>query len=159
MGTALRIVGLALVGTLAVGLAGLGGAGLFISNPFQCKTTDRSQPALLMSIETEAASRGEHQDDADRHVQCARYQGEFPRRRHHGLGEASTSRSGASRDPRCGRVGWPVAGCLLAPKGASSPAVQTKHREMCPRDWDAPRRRPRMAERDVRGLRAESLGM
>ncbi|HRY11503.1 MAG TPA: DUF4230 domain-containing protein [Candidatus Nanopelagicales bacterium] len=52
MRTALRIVGLALVGTLVVGLAGLGGAGLFgISNPFQSKTTDRSQPALLMSIQ------------------------------------------------------------------------------------------------------------
>ncbi len=52
MRTALRIVALALVGTLVVGLAGLGGAGLFgISNPFQSKTTDRSQPALLMSIQ------------------------------------------------------------------------------------------------------------
>ena len=52
MRTALRIVALAVAGTLVVGLAGLGGAGLFgIGNPFQSKTTDRSQPALLMSIQ------------------------------------------------------------------------------------------------------------
>jgi len=51
MRIALRIASLLIAGTV-VFVAGLGAAGMFgITNPFQSRTTDRSQPALLTSIQ------------------------------------------------------------------------------------------------------------
>ncbi len=52
MRTALRVVALGIVGALVVGLAVLGASGLLgLKIPFQTRTVDRSQPALLKSIE------------------------------------------------------------------------------------------------------------
>ena len=51
MRMAVRIVSLLIAGTLVL-VAGLGAAGLLgITNPFQSRTIDRSQPALLKSIQ------------------------------------------------------------------------------------------------------------